>query len=312
VQAFLVRAMSSRLQAVLWVTLSATFALLLAPLSLMLGLHCVSGALVGLATLRQDAREAGIVLLGATAATSAIMSVVAHSPQPALMLALMLWAPVWAMCVAVRAQVPMGVALGATGGAVILTVLAFRVSVGDPGAWWMDAWTAMLDARRAQGQLPDDIALQFLTVAKAWAPVTTGIVASGFMMLVALTLFAARWAHGAVDNPGGFGREFKDLSMPGLLSWATLALGVIVIVAPEGARDAATELVMVTVVLHTIHGLAIVHCIVAKMRAARGWLVFLYVMLLLMPLSSFVALALAVLGFSDRWGRYRERVPQRE
>jgi multisubunit Na+/H+ antiporter MnhG subunit len=56
-------------------------------------------------------------------------------------------------------------------------------------------------------------------------------------------------------------------------------------------------------------GLAIVHGIVARRQASRGWLVLLYLLLLLVPLTApYVAMLLALAGFTDGWVRYRERI----
>jgi uncharacterized protein YybS (DUF2232 family) len=58
----------------------------------------------------------------------------------------------------------------------------------------------------------------------------------------------------------------------------------------------ATDLLVVMVMLFMIQGLAVSHYLVARAGANAGWLVALYVMVILLPQA---ALTLAIAGFTD-------------
>lgn len=313
-QAFLRQIMTGRLHATAWTALTGVVALMLAPLSFLVGMHCMSGAIVGLSTLRQGWFGGFYVAAGALVGSGAVMWWTVGSPIPALVLAFVLWLPASLMSGALRLTSSPGSVLAATAGVLACAVLGFRIIVGDPAQWWIEAWQTRLvpvSSTPDEASGMQDLLPELMRVLEAWAPVTSGIMAIGFLFLLILTLFLARWGHAVLDNPGGFGSEFRTLTMPRVVAHATLVLGVCVFFLSGPAADAATELVMLTMVLHMVQGLAVVHGVANLMGAARGWIVLLYVLLLLMPISSFVVLLLATVGFSDGWVRYRERVPAR-
>ena len=130
-------------------------------------------------------------------------------------------------------------------------------------------------------------------------------------LVVLLTLFLARWGHALLDNPGGFGEEFRALALPRWFAHATGVVAIVLMVSSGGVKEAAAEIAMLMLLLLMVHGLAIAHGIVKLLEAARGWLVLLYLVLLVTPLSSFLVLALAMAGLSDSWVGYRQRVHNR-
>ena len=64
-------------------------------------------------------------------------------------------------------------------------------------------------------------------------------------------------------------------------------------------------LFQLALVLYVIQGIALVHALIAHRKAALGWLVTMYVSLMLLWPVAMVALAVA--GFSDTWVDYRAR-----
>ena len=309
--------MLGRIHVIAWTAFTALLALLL-PLSLVLG--CVSGAFIGLATLRHGAREGLYVLLGALAGTGAVIWVLSGSPVPALVLAATLWVPAWLMAAGLRMTASPGWVLAVAGGCASGLVLMFRVVIEDPTRWWLVRWETWLTppANGAAGsreggavQGPGDVVPELLQFLEGIAPYMTGIVASAFLLVVLLTLFLARWGHALLDNPGGFGEEFRALALPRWFAHATGVVAIVLMVSSGGVKEAAAEIAMLMLLLLMVHGLAIVHGIVKLLEAARGWLVLLYLVLLVTPLSSFLVLALAMAGLSDSWVGYRQRVHNR-
>ena len=135
------------------------------------------------------------------------------------------------------------------------------------------------------------------------------MVVTGLPIAVMVTsmcvVFLARWGHASLDNPGGFGREFRDLRVgrrfatgAGLIAVAALFL------APPGP-GIGHDLLMLIVAACAIQGVALVHGLVASRRGGGGWIVAMYASLLLVP--PVAVLALSVAGFSDAWLDYRAR-----
>jgi hypothetical protein len=60
--------------------------------------------------------------------------------------------------------------------------------------------------------------------------------------------------------------------------------------------------------LHLLQGIAVVHGLVARSGANVGWLVAMYVLLLLPMVTTQTALTLAVAGMVDNWMDFRTRM----
>jgi len=69
--------------------------------------------------------------------------------------------------------------------------------------------------------------------------------------------------------------------------------------------DLSPELFQLVVVMYTFQGIAMVHGLVAARAASAGWLVTMYLVLILLPPTAVIALSAA--GFSDTWVDYRRR-----
>ena len=193
-----------------------------------------------------------------------------------------------------------------------ISVLVVRWMVGNPTAWWMNKWESWLvTPPEVQNAGTEHLVPELLRFLESIAPVMTGVVISGFLLLVILTLFLARWGQALLDNPGGFGEEFRDLALPKGAAYTATLIALAIMFSSGSLKDIAAEFAMLLLVLYVVHGLAIVHGLVKILSAAKGWLVLLYLVLTLTPFSSFLLLMLAMAGLSDSWVGYRRRVHNR-
>ena len=274
--------------------LCSVFSLVLFPF------NYLSGALLGLATLRNGAAEGALVLLGSTVLGGAFMFAAIETARPAVFLALLSWAPLWAMAVVLRHTHSQGAALALAGLIVAVAVVVVRVVVGDPAVWWanvLEGFFAWIAASSDWGALIDRI-----------APLMTGIVAAGALLGLAVTLMLARWWHALLDRPGGFGEEFRGLRLPPMCGYAALVLAVVAWLAPGGLARLGFEWLMILLVLFGLQGIALAHYLVRRRNASAAWLAGLYVALAVMPQpAGAVALGLALAGLSDSWLDYRGR-----
>lgn len=260
----------------------------------------VSGALIGLATLRNGAAEGALVLVGSTVLGGAFMYAAIDTFRPALFLALMSWVPLWVLAVVLRRTRSQGAALAAGGLVLAAAIVAARLYLGDPAAWWAEA----LEGFFSRFPFPGDWGPFIDRI----APLMTGIVAAGALLGLAVTLMLARWWHAVLDRPGGFGEEFRALRMPKHSGYAALVLGTVAWLGSGWSSDLAFEWLMLLIVLFGLQGIALVHYVVKRRNASVAWLAGLYVALAIMPQpASGVALGLALAGLSDTWVDYRRR-----
>jgi hypothetical protein len=281
-----------RTQALSVAAACAALSLLLPPMSY------VSGAVIALATLRHGAREGGLVIAGSGLLAGALTLVVVGSVYPVLVFLALTWVPVWLLAVVLRATADQGAALLVAGALGAIAVGGVHLVIADPTAWWEALLQRFVDsAVQGAPALSNDAGTEQLSaLIHSLAPIMTGLVIAGTVLGLMLTLFLARWWHALVDNPGGFGREFR-----------AFAIGIVLaaLLANSYTGGLAGELALIVVVLYMLQGLAIVHSVVNARGASIGWLVGLYLLLFLLPPQ--VILLLALTGLTDVWVNLRAR-----
>ena len=271
----------------------STLSLLMPPFSF------VGGAVIGLATLRYGSAEGMAVLAGSAAAFALVMWVLAGSIVPAAIFVVVTGLPVLALCALLRATASQGVVLVAATLATGAMIAVLYLAVPDPAQWWLDMFEAFL-ATRTAGVDPR----AYEQLSELLRAVVTGLPIA-VMVTSMCIVFLARWANAALDNPGGFGREFRALRVGrGFAAGAGGVAVVALFAAPRGA-GIGHDLLMLIVAACAMQGIALVHGLVALRGSARGWIVAMYASLLLVTPAA--VLALSVAGFSDAWIDYRAR-----
>ncbi len=286
--------MRGRVHVITACAVCSVFSLLLFPF------NYVSGALLGLATLRNGAVEGALVLLGSTVLGGAFMFAAIDTFRPALFLALLSWVPLWVLAIVLRQTRSQGAALAAGGLILAAAIVVVRQYLGDPAAWWARVLEELFSWLSFSGD--------WEPVIDRIAPLMTGIVAAGALLGLAVTLILARWWHAVLDRPGGFGEEFRALRMPRYSGYAALVLCAVAWFGGGWVSDLAREWLMILVVLFGLQGVALVHYLVKRRNASVAWLAGLYVALAIIPQpASGVVLGLALAGLSDTWVDYRKR-----
>ena len=260
----------------------------------------VAAAIIGLATLRYGAGEGAVVLAGSAVLFALAMWGFAASAAPAVVFVAVTGLPALALCALLRATSSQSLVLAAATLAAGASILALYLLVADPVAWWTGIIRDFL-AVRGDGAGVDPQSLDPLV--ELLAPMITGFPAAVVVTSMA-AVFLARWGHAVLDNPGGFGREFRELRLGRrFAAGAGLVAAIALFAAPRGTGP-GQDLLMLLVAVYAIQGMALVHGLVALRGGARGWLIAMYASLLLMPVT---VLALSVAGFSDDWLDYRTR-----
>ena len=277
---------------------ASTLSLLMPPFSF------VGGAVIGLATLRYGPAEGVAVLAGSTATFALAMWVLAGSIAPAVIFVVVTGLPALALCALLRTTGSQGRILVAATLAAGAAIVVLYLAVPDPVEWWLDTFEAFL-ATRTGGVDPR----AYEQLSELLRTVVTGLPIAVMVTSICI-VFLARWAHAALDNPGGFGREFRDLRVGrGFATGAGVVAVLALFAAPRGA-GVGHDLLVLIVAACAIQGIALVHGLVALRGGARLWIVAMYASLLLVTPAA--VLALSVAGFSDAWIDFRARFDRSE
>ena len=266
----------------------------------------VSGGIVGLATLRHGLADGALVLAVTTAVSTLAMGLMLGTYQPVVVFILFTGLPVLVLSRVLGLTNSQGVTLtvaGVLGGAALA---AIHLLTGDPVAWWrstLERWVA----EPIRESNPDmnaemlaqlDGAMQGMSLLMLSLPAATVV---GAMLIVWL----ARWMQATIDNPGGFGKEFRALRLDTRVAYVAVVLALLGILAGQVAGGLFRGLLVLVIIMYTIQGLAIVHCMVRERGASVAWLVAVYAGFLIIPPA--VLLGLAVAGFADTWFDFRRR-----
>jgi hypothetical protein len=260
----------------------------------------VSGAVVGLATLRHGGLE-GLKVMGlALAFCAGALLLTTGAIGRAGAVVLLPWPPVWCAASYLRSHGRQGPALAMLGAFVAGFALVLRQAIGDVDAFWQERLGKLGQAVREQGG-------QFLTEREVEAVAGMMHEASVAVMLVGLVgmlLLARSWQAG-LYRPGAFGEEFRALTLPRWLSVAAAAAGGAAILSggDAGAAGVVGDLLVVAVLLFAAQGLAVAHERCARAQGRRHWLTGMYVFAFLMP--HVVASILAALGMADQLADFR-------
>jgi hypothetical protein len=177
---------------------------------------------------------------------------------------------------------------------------AIFLSIDDPVDYLRDLMQTVAQAMEASGIPAAEDRLSKMPGLTNWGVYVT----LGLVVLLGM-LFLGRWWQTLLDAPGEFGREFRQLKLGKALG----VLALVVVAAAIGStlfgrRFAAVDAwLWIAVAALVCLGLAAAH---ERHRAGllgRGWLVAMYVLLIL-PIRETMLLAIALLaawGLADNW-----------
>ncbi|GAB4290364.1 MAG: hypothetical protein Kow0096_03760 [Thiohalomonadaceae bacterium] len=281
--------------AILVTSVTAMLGLLLPPLGYL------SAAAVGLVTLRLGVAEAGKVVAGSLVATAVLGGLVVGNPMVPLAFLLALWLPLLLTAWSLRRTADLARSLWLAALFGVMVVLGFHVGVHDPAGWWREFLHRIVE------QAPAEQQAVLLPVLDEMAGLLTGMIGAAVTLGVVLSLFLARWWQAVLYNPGGFRSEFHALRLGRVPSGVTVLLLALAWWQPAGL-GLLVDLLPLALLLHLLQGVALVHALVARNRANVGWLVAMYVLLLLPMVTTQLALTLAVAGMVDNWMDFRARM----
>lgn len=293
-------------QAVLVIALCTVLSFLAPPLTSILAYG--GAAALALYGLHAGAAAGAIVLLGAAVVTGVLTQLVLHQGLAVVVTSLMLWIPVWLAALVLRRTGSLAMAmLVLTGLALMLVTLVF-VLFGDPGPWWVARLESLGDALTAQPELGIDTAAvkQFIETV---APLMTGTLAAGLSFAALSCVLLGRWWQALLVNPGGLRKDFYALRLNQALSLVGIAMVGLATLKFGVLSSLALQWSLIAMVPFLLVGLAVVHASLANLKAAKGWLIALYILMSLLPQ---VLLMVILVGVLDPWLELRRRTSSAE
>ena len=290
-----------RVHAVCASTLALLLSLVLMPVS------GIAAGIIGLVTLRHGPAE-GAFVLGSTFAAGAVLSaLLMRSFSMVILIGISLALPVYLLSVVLRWTTSQGATLAMSGALGALAFCTIQFFTGDPIAWWREILDRTLMLGLTESEMRER--LDPVVVEGLERLLDQVAVASYFsvwsMIFAMMAVLLARWWHAMLDNPGGFGEEFRALRMDRRVAFLTIGLGGLALLDGDMANGLGSILFRLALLLYVVQGVALAHGWVAHRKASTGWLVAMYALLIL-PLPIGV-LGLAVVGFTDAWLDYRSR-----
>lgn len=292
------------LQAVLVIALCTVLSFLAPPLTSVLSYG--GTAALALFSLHAGARIGALVLLGAALVTGILAGLLMQQGMAVVVTSLLLWVPVWLAAVVLRETRSLALAMLVSSGLAMAGVLLVFIVFGDPGQWWLEHLQALIDSVAAQQEI--DIA-PLSEFAEQIAPFMTGALAAGLSFATLTCLLLGRWWQSLLVKPGALRKEFYALRLNRLLSLFGLAIIALAALGFGVVSTLALQWVLVVTVLFLFVGLAVVHATLANLKAARGWLIAIYVLMSLLPQA---LLLVVVVGMLDPWLDLRRRTAKAE
>ena len=289
--------MRGRMQAILVTAVAALLSLLIPPL------NYISSAVVGMVTLRKGWSEGLIIIAGAGAATAAFAGLTPMHPVHAAVIAAAIWIPVWILALILRYTVSLSVTVGSAGIIGALIAVGAYVSLDDPAQSWRDVLGRLVALAKEQNEpaVADSLGQVLLNA----APHMTGMLIAALVLGLTMSLFLARWWQALLFNPGGFGHEFRGLRLGRNFALLTLGTLAVSMMGSGWFEEVAANVLIILVTVYLVHGMGLVHGIVAAKGLHVGWLIAVYAVTLILPQST---LLLATGAFADSWMDIRARI----
>ncbi len=265
-----------------------------------------SAAVVAFVALRHGEfsalRVAGVCLLLLVFVSLALYGTAAHIP----IIAVVFWLPAILAAFVLARSARLDYALLVIVACGALSIIALSLVMGDPTAFWrsqlgdMGGGATLANGAGNAALLTDEQLEDFITAMANMMTWSTGI----SVMSVALgALFLARsWQAGLV-NPGGFQKEFHELTLG--RNMALVCLLIIMLCMAMGGQ-VAVAIAVVVIFAFFIQGLAVAHALVKQRGMHRFWLHGIYVLMLL----PHTLLLLAALGLADNMFSLRRPIKE--
>ncbi|WP_297812313.1 DUF2232 domain-containing protein [uncultured Methylophaga sp.] len=267
-------------------------------------LNYLASGVIALATLRMGPREGARVVTATLIVFVLVAWLLLGQMWIAGLVLLSSWLPVFVATLALGYSRSLATALLAASGLGLVVVLLMHLLVPELTGWWrgmIEPFMASLSEQPGWQLGVDETA----RLTDNLAAMMTGLIAAGVSFNAVVGLLIGRAWQAQLFNPGAFGEEFRQLRLGKPAAMLTAILMVVALTPMADALRLLADCLPVMLVAFGIQGLAIVHAIVNLRQKGKGWLVTMYVLLVLMMPQ--MVMMLATLGVLDQWFDFRKR-----
>jgi len=264
-------------------------------------LHIFSGIFMVLLVLKQGVRFA--IIVGAIAAALMIMVyLVAGAPVMQVVVAILTtWPPAVLLAVVLGSTRSLTLTMQVSALLAAFAILGCYAFIADLTAFWQPVMALMVDWANASA-LHEQAQLIEAEPALVAHLLTVSLVVSSWTMYTLYLLFGYRYAEAAPGETGRYGR-FCDLNFGRVIA---LMVAIVSLLAFATGMAWMQSLAIVLCAVFWLQGLDVVHWMFVDGELPLFVVIMVYV---LMPfLHVFLIMALAVVGYTDTWFRYRRRV----
>lgn len=291
-------AMQGRWQAGVATALLSAAAMMLPPLN-----YLASGV-IALTTLRMGPREGAKVVTATLVVFLLIAGFLLGEMWVAGLILLSSWVPVFVATLTLGYTRSLAASLLAASGLGVLAVLIMHLLVPDLVSWWQGLIEPFMTQLSQQpGWQLDSTQTEQLN--SSLAVMMTGLIAAGISFNAVIGLLIGRAWQAQLYSPGAFGSEFRALRLGRSVAvFTALLIGLSLSPLAESLRW-LVDCLPVMLVVFGLQGLSIVHAIVHNGKKSKGWLVAMYILLVVMLPQ--MLMMLATLGVLDQWFNFRKR-----
>ena len=263
-------------------------------------LQVLSGIFMVLLVLRQGVRLA--IVEGAIAGVLlGLIALLAGAPVMQVAVgALTTWLPAILLAVTLRVTRSLALTLQVSALVAVAAVLGFHLVVDDMMAFWQPVMEFMTDWAR-DNQLHEQAELIETDPAMVAHTLTIVYVLSSWTMYALYLIFGYRFSTALPEETGKYGR-FCDLNFGRVIA---LVMALVSLLAFASTVAWLQSIAVVLFAIFWLQGLAVVHWMYTDGELPLFVVILTYA---LMPfLHVFLIVALAVVGYTDAWFRYRRR-----
>lgn len=269
-------------------------------------LQLVSGIIMVLLVLKQGGKQAAAEAAVAAALLAAVALVGGVPVVQVGVEALSTWVPAIVLAAVLGATRSLALTMQVSALIAAAVVVGFHIAIDDMVAFWEPVMTFTLDWARTNG-LNEQAQVIESNPAQMAQALTIAFVLWGWTKAALFLFLGHRLAAAAPGGIGQFGR-FCDLSFGRVIA---LLMAIVSLLAFAFGAAWLQSLAVVLFAVFWLQGLAVVHWM--SIDGELPLFVVIAVYVLLPFLHVFLVTALAVVGYTDAWFRYRRRaVPKVE
>lgn len=284
-------------QATIVVATMAILSMLMPPLVI------ISVAAVCLVTLRNGWLDGLRVLIGSTIAAALMGYMLVGTSLVSFSYLLIMWLPAFLVSLVLRETGQLNKALEFLVILGMLVVVGIYTVIDNPAELWAVGMQEVVQALAEQEELSVtseqlDEGLLF------WSQYITGIVISGTLISLMMSLLLGRWWQGLLYNVGGFDNEFRHIVLLPRDGMVFVALTALAALLGGQFSELLWNMDIQVLLLFLVVGISVVHVVIKNKGGSKLLLFAFYSAVFFVP---HLILPLVLIGLSDVWMNWRQR-----